>query len=346
MRARALWLSVLCSACATLADGEPGLDNVPTAKAGPFRLFADGELAEPRSAPYAMDDATSRLRDLSVVDLDGDPGTLAVDGYFSANAEADPEGAPPTSIVRVGAPDGRSFGAQPEVVLSSTRRWEGGTVGAPSVLPQSGGAVLLYYAGAGGVGLASSPDGVSFTPADEPVLDVASCGWCGAPPSSPAVVQLGEGALALFFETTRGGRAAIGQATSADGVVWTVDPAGPVLTTGAPGGLDDVWIGTPYAVRGTSTEGREILYVYYAARAESGKQVIGVAARFLDDPDAPLEKSASNVFTPSSRVEPREPAVVRFSEFTFFFVTQYRSTTVKEPVVPGGVSPANVDLTE
>ena len=58
--------------------------------------------------------------------------------------------------------DGRSFDRLVQPVLTAAEPWENGTVGAPSVL-QVGDEVWLYYAGGGGIGMAKSQDGVSFT---------------------------------------------------------------------------------------------------------------------------------------------------------------------------------------
>lgn len=334
---------VLGLGCATLADGEPGLDNPPSARAGPFRLFKIGEVGQERAAPYVMDDQERFLRDVSAVDADGDPSTPAVEGYFAARAEGAMEGAPTTEIVRVLAPDGRSFERTYETVLTAGMSWDGGTIGAPSVL-NFGRTRRIYYAGAGGIGLAESTDNAGFTPQSAPVIDAAAVPWAEGPPRSPGVARLPDDTFVMFFEATRGGENAIGLARSGDGVTWLVDSRGPILGRGRPGALDEAWVGTPQPVVATSAQGRDVLYVYYAARGADGKQVIALAASFLDGEEIELERSPSAMFTPSSRVEPREPSIVRFDTFTFLFVTQLRGTGQTDLVVPAGVSPANADI--
>jgi len=342
-RARALAAGAALSiGCATLADGEAGLDNPPSARAGPFRLFRIGEIGQERAAPYVMDEQDLGLRDASVIDADGDPKTPGVEGYFAAIAEGAPPGSPPSSILRVLAADGRSFFRTYEPVLTAERAWEAGTIGAPSAM-LLGRTRRLYYAGGAGVGLAESTDGAPFAAGDAPVLDAAGVPWADGPPRSPGVARLPDDRFVMFFEADQGGRQVIGYAESADGVSWTADAGGPVIAPGPPGALDERFVGSPQPVVATSAQGRTVLYVYYAARGADDKQLIAMAASFLDG-DIELVRSDSAMFTPTSRVDPREPSVVRFETFTFLYVSQLRGPGQTDVVTAAGVAPGNPAL--
>src|SRR5262249_48080754 len=157
-----------------------GGDALPGAGAGPFRALVDGELGNLLSPPYAVDDGKTFARDPAVIDADGDPGTLEVAGYFGA---AVPQGMPdpgpddpPRAIVRLGALDARSFDRAAETVLAPADPWEGGVIGEPAVI-RRGGEIWLYYAAAGGIGLARSADGHAFTRVPGPVLGPVPGGW-------------------------------------------------------------------------------------------------------------------------------------------------------------------------
>jgi len=335
-------------ACATLADGEPGLDNPPSTRAGPFRLLRVGELAEDRVAPNAMDDQKRRLRDVSVLDLDGDPATLEVDAYFAASVEdADPE-APSTSIERLSAVDGRSFDRNLELVLEATEPWQGGRVGAPSVIlgeqdGDEGREVHLYYEAEGGLGLALQRAGGGLEPRAEPVLTQADVPWASAPLRSPGAVRLAQDSYRLYFETARDGVPTIGVASSEDGLSW--EDRGPVLSaTGVEKAIDGVYVGSPHAVTAVGEEGREVVYVYYTGVASDGKQSIALAARFLDSTGEELDRSKSAMYGPPGSVLPREPCVVRFEEFTLLFATQRPAKNSPDVVVTVGVSPGDIEL--
>ncbi len=331
--------------CATLANGEAGLDNAPSARAGPFRVFRVGEIGEERAAPYVMDNQELRLHDVSVVDSDGDPATFAVEGYFAASAEGADPALPPSRLVRVPAPDGRSFDRTAELVFESSQTWEGGVVASPCVLAD-GSSRRLYYAGAGGIGLAESTDGgASFVARDAPIVDAESVAWADGPPRSPGVARLPDDTYVMFFEADRGGVPVIGRATSEDGALWFVDTTGPAIVHGPVGSLDELWVGTPQPVVATSAEGRDILYVSYAARAGDDKQAILMAAAFLDETGGTsLQKSTSAMYTPSMRTSPREPWILRFDDFTLLFATQVRGPGQTDLVVPGAVAPATAEL--
>ncbi|HEY4118440.1 MAG TPA: hypothetical protein VGM56_11320, partial [Byssovorax sp.] len=179
MRALLLFPLVLVVGCATLAESPGGGDALPNASAGPFRATVSGEIGNSRAAPNALEDLNDLSRDGFVLDLDGDPTTLSVAGFFASNPRgtgpvADPTD-PPTAIERYDALDGRSFANASEVVLSASAAWEGGTIGAPDAV-RMGDEVFLYYAGEGGVGLARG-DGHHFTREPAPVLAAATSGW-------------------------------------------------------------------------------------------------------------------------------------------------------------------------
>jgi hypothetical protein len=288
-----------------------------------------------------MDLQSLHLRDASVVDVDGDPTTLGVEAYFAANAEDAPAADAPVAIVRVLGLDGRSFERTPVTVLEPTRAWEGGTVGAPCVIVFGGDRRRLYYAAAGGIGLAEAEAGGTFTARDGPVLTAVP--WSGGVPRSPAVVELPGGGYRMYFEAPLGAGRAIGEAESSDGLTWQVFDA-PVIVHGGEADVDAVDVASPFAVVGTSAEERDILYLYYAAEASDGKRSISMAARFLSEPDAPFEKSGKSLYSPTGRLSPREPSVLRFDTFTLLFTSQNRTKDSDDVVVSVGVSPGDFDL--
>jgi hypothetical protein len=340
--------------CATLAEADGGDVDLPNAGAGPFREIRDDELGNLRSAPNALVDDNRFAEDPSILDADGDAATLEAWGYFAIHVapegeDADPLSAP-AAIARYAAPDGRSFDRAPVVVLEPALAWEGGTIGAPMAL-RRGGEIWLYYAAAGGIGLARGADGVSFTREAEPVLTAATAGWdAGLMPASPAVVELWDGSLRLFYEV-RGadGAARIGEARSADGVAWARVGAEPALapSAAAAGGdepYDDASTGAPFATLAQSPEGRRIVRVYYAAVDGQGRGTIGLAARV--GAEGPLERAVSPVFGTGDRFAPRAPCVALHDGFSLLFATQRKGRGDAEdfPAVAAGVAPATAVL--
>ena len=127
--------TIALTACATIPEAGGGGESLPSAVAGPFRALLQEELGNNRVAPNAVDDDVFS-RDPSVIDVDGDPSTLAVAGYFGAavaQGSVKPAADDPTRVIlRFGALDGRSFDESAEVALAPTEAWEGGVIGHPS----------------------------------------------------------------------------------------------------------------------------------------------------------------------------------------------------------------------
>ncbi|MBW2455299.1 MAG: hypothetical protein JRI68_12345 [Deltaproteobacteria bacterium] len=357
MHAARLGLVLLpLSACATLADTGGGDVNMPNAAAGPFREIQPTELGNNRVAPYALRDDDDFSRDLTVVDVDGDPATLPAFAYvarvdFDPDEEPDPS-APTNEIVRQTAADGRSLQRQAEVVLTPVDAWEGGTIGAPAGL-RVGDEYWLYYAGAGGIGLCTSSDGLSFERvAAGPIFGPSSTGWDqDLVPGSPAVVRLPDGTFQLFYDvSTSAASSSIGEALSTDGINWERRSDGPLLAPSGPSAdperpnLDALSVAAPAVVIGSSSQDRTIQYVYYAAVGETGRRTIALAARYGFE--GPLSRGAAPVFGSTGSLEPTEPWVMRYPDFTLLFVTEKAGSTesLDFPAVAIGVAPADITL--
>jgi hypothetical protein len=342
-------------ACATLPEPAGGDQNLPSAVAGPFSALTTDQFSTSLSitAPNGFADLNDFGRDISVLDTDGDPTTPGVTGYVAASTIEDGMDPTPTSptrtIVRYTALDGRSFNLQSAaVVLQPDAPWEGDVVAAPSVL-RSGSGLLLYYAAQGGIGLAQSGDGLTFTKVSGPVLSPSASGWDqSAVPASPGVVKLTDGSFRMFYEVPFGaGGAAIGEAGSPDGVTWTRLGDGPALAP-SPGGdagptpWDSAAAGSPYPMLAVSGDGRPILRLFYGALDVGGLRTIALAARY--GTDGPFERAVTPVFGDDSTLGAREPCVVAFSSYSLLYVTQDSSTTNTQPAVAVGVAPATATL--
>lgn len=313
----------------------------PNAHAGPFRgLNADEVPSSALGAPYVLGDGNAHYRESSAVDLDGNGKLGKVALYVVADLAAG------TGIYRFVSPDGRSFGKDPDPatpVLVPSAAWEGSAVDEPDV-HVVGGKIWMLYQAAGGIGLARSDDGVSFTREPGPVLGPdPSVAWEGGKtPGAPALLQVSDHDFRLFYAVNN----RIGEAHSSDGVTWTRNANGPLLApaggadAGAP--FDSVSVGDPYAVLATSAEGRRITRVYYAGKGADGNRGIGLAARF--GLDGPLTRATAPVF-PVTR-DARSPTVLPFANFTLLYVTELAGTSpdLAYPAVAAGLAPGNVSI--
>jgi hypothetical protein len=272
---------------------------------GPFRKLGPGEVLG--VAPFVLDDTQSRFREPAALAVSpADPSSASVFLYAVARAVTGDGGVPHDVIMRTRADDARSFygtstdlGHHPQVVLVADQAWEGGDLSGPSAL-HAGDQVFLYYAAAGGIGLARSGDGLTFAKESAPVLSIApEVAWETTMPSAPSVALLPDGSLHMLYAAG----SSIGEATSVDGVTWTRvdgDPTTPALdpvlapsAPAAPGSLapgekppfDTAQVTDPCIAPRTTPGGLlqvRVLYTgYLDARGTPGRNgTIGFAARY------------------------------------------------------------------
>ena len=232
-------VAAVIAGCATLGSTGQGDVDLPSSGVGPFRKLATLETKD--VAPFVFHDNVKRYREPSAVPQDDDPASARV-VLFAVATEVAPGGAARDVIVRTRADDGRSFFAtasdlslhaqhSPTVVLRADLAWEGEGVSSPSAIRVVGAGAewRLYYAAAGGIGLARSSDGITFRKEAAPVLARdASVPWETSAPSAPSVARYPDGRWRMLYAA--GGQ--IGEAASDDGVAWTrldADPTTPAM---------------------------------------------------------------------------------------------------------------------
>ena len=148
------------------------------------------------------------------------------------------------------------------VMTKSINQYEGAAIGAPAVLDEGDTMKMLYAATGpdtkGRIFSAQSLDGIAWTKYnnDTPVLDISTPGrWDSHFLDTPWWLRDSSGYKMYYFGDTDnyspGG--CIGLATSPDGKHWTRHDTLPILSIGAPGDWDGLFIESPTVVfNGTS----------------------------------------------------------------------------------------------
>lgn len=331
------------AACATTGDPGQGGQDPPSAGVGPFRELSADEVRG--VAPFVLDDPEASYREPAVLQHEG--ATLL---YAAARAGGE------DVIVRSRALDHRTFfgtsahfGHQPPVVLAPDAPWEEALSG-PFAL-RVGGEIFLYYAGAEGIGVARSVDGLTFAKEPGPVLgtDATPGSWESSPPRAPTVFALPDGRLRMLYAAG----AAIGEAESADGLVWRRLGGGPALAPAAappPGALrpgekppfDTAAVGDPCAVTRTTPAGRFHVRVLYTGTDEAGATAIGFAARYGED--GALERQPVPVA--SSREGESAPALLDLGDRSLLYAQRSRQlgSRPRYPAIAASFAPANLTL--
>lgn len=326
--------------CATLAAEAGDNDAVrPNAQAGPFRALRADEVPDKPGPPYVLGNSKAQYREESALALDDAPA-----GQMALYVVADRTGGT-QAILRFTAPDARTFTADPDTpVLAAEQAWEGASVGHPDAVRVDG-EIRLYYSADGGIGLAHSTDGVTFTREPAPVLstDGAAAWEGGQAPSSPSLLVVGPGDYRLFYAANN----RIGEARSSDGVLFQRIGTTPLLEPEGGGSADDPpfdseAVGEPEAVLARSEEGRTITRVYFTGTASNAKRGIGLAARF--GTDGPLVRAVAQVF--SSQRDARSPSVVVYPVLTLLYLTEKSAAAGSGlyPEIALGIAPGNVTI--
>jgi hypothetical protein len=337
-------------ACGTLASPGSGDLGLPTANVGPFSPLSQAQVAGGDVPPFVFLEESAQYSEPSVIAESGDTSSPGVIMYTVAAAASG------TVIVRTRADDGVSFygdtadlqshpGHVPPVVLRASQPWEGENLSGPSAL-RVGSEVRLYYAAAGGIGLATSNDGgLTFTAQPQPVLGPdKGVGWEFTPPRAPTVAQFPDGSFHMLYASGD----AIGEAVSADGETgWqrvdgdpttpaTLDPVilpsayvdPSTLPTGVLPPFDEGSVDDPLLVPSVEVTGRlvvRVLYTGYSAPigASSRASAIGVAGRF--DTKGQFTKQSSPVYSVQSGEA--APALLQFGgNQALLYVQQINST--------------------
>lgn len=153
----------------------------------------------------------------------------------------------------VGPPYPENFArlaSNPVLTVGAPGSLDDAHVYSPSVLKEGEGAYRMYYTMHDGtntrVGLANSDNGTEWTKhAGNPVLDLGANGTFDDAHVQPSSALKVGSVYHLYYNAHDGATYRIGHATSSDGIVWTRDPANPVLGEGNEGPFVSTYVMTP-----------------------------------------------------------------------------------------------------
>lgn len=342
-RARLTLCLSLALGCGTTAAPGGGDTDLPAGRSGPFRLLDGQEVSE----------GTCLLREQGVT-LD-DPAALTLDAHRVALYLTRREGARRV-VLRAVVVDGQRVEAAPVQVLAPSLAWHGEGVGAPDVAATRDGFVMAFDAD-GGLGLATSADGVAWRPADAPFLTALHDAGETTPLRAPTVAVKPDGSLLVAYESA----GAIWMATAASiaGPWRRVDPdeatprREPLLAPGNDArdagtvGYASGAVGDPSLRSEATSVGRTLYRLYFSARSapvamDGGSaftRAIGHAGSF-DGVHFPRAEVA--VLT--NRVDPNVRAPSAWFDGplrTWMFVTGRCDTAGRVEGVRVGVAPGN-----
>jgi hypothetical protein len=337
-------LLIALSACATTGASGEGDRDLPTSGVGPFRKL---DIEEVKGiAPFVLDDSAAGYREPAALQ-EGEETLLFAVG---ANDGRD-------VIFRTHAFDGRTFagtsghfGVKARVVLEpdAAPSWENGALSGPALVRGPSGELLLYYAAAGGIGVARSTDGFTFTKDGANPILKREAAWETAEVRAPSVIRMPGGRFKMFYAAGN----AIGEAESDDGIHFRRAGDRPVLEPApppAPGSLlpnekppfDTASVGDPCASIRMTPADRLQVRVLFTGRDAAGGSTIGFAARYGED--GALVRQPVAVYAVGQKEV--APAFIERPEGSYLYVEQERRDGTRiYRAIAGAFAPGNVKL--
>ena len=209
------------------------------------------------------------------------PDSLRYEMWFGASAGP---GTPEWRPFRIGfatSDNGINWTMHPSAVLSpDPGTWDETTVEAPMVIRENG-TYKMWYTGwsssnePGGIGYATSPNGIDWTKYPSIVLEPGTAAWEAGYPYGSFVMPVA-GGYKMWYSAVSDINSLefnIGYATSVDGITWQRHPNNPVLTVGDAGRWDDELVGWPHVnyIEGT-------YYMWYNSKKTSPRiRQVGLA---------------------------------------------------------------------
>ena len=350
----ALVITALLAGCAALGKETPFSEPISTSGVGPFRRLGT---TETRFRGLALDLGQQGLDRASWAG-----GSL----FYAAAALVDPLPARDTTLpereldrgqfdpFRIYRTDTEErFGFDPGVVvLEASQAWEGGFVTQPWALELEDGSVRVYYAAAGGIGLASAPSVTGTLSRSGDGLALANdLGVTGGPLRSPAVAVL-DGTYYLYADDGTD----IWVATSVDGLTFTLldtdDSAAGVNPLSIPDPIDDgeplesAHV-SPAALVATSPTGRTTLRLYVECQQipETGTEDQRVIAALASIDGVTFERA--RLPAQEARDAPGQPTIRPFHEGVseqLMYVTVARGSDPQLRALQVAVDPARANF--
>ncbi|MEM9488073.1 MAG: hypothetical protein AAGC55_02950 [Myxococcota bacterium] len=295
-------MTVLCAGCGLgfIDQNGGGGDNLPTQSAGPYSKLP-GDVDTTANEPFILSVFQVNLVDPSALPLP--------DGGFRLWFGAEPNGSQRLSeIWTIDVPDLRDrVEDEPGLAVSADRPWENDWVGAPCVVEDGDGGLIMFYQGdanSPSIGRAESQDGgITWEKGDEnPIIT----GF-----GQPAIGQLDDSSWVLY--ATRADRPGIFRGTSADGRTWTMDDQ-PVLLprTEQSDAFDKLAVSNPWLVVRSTSTGIAHQSLFFNGLDDADSTSVGWAgsfdgrnwSRFANPDDAVLEPDGIGEHGPTVIVEP------------------------------------------
>jgi hypothetical protein len=270
--------AIALASCDTLAAPSTGDVDLPSSFVGPFLALRADQTPTGSGTLVRADASGAQVDEPSVVRPTRDARRIA---YVTVRVSGMPDAIGRASERMDRAPGSLAFDGA-VAIFHAEQPWEGGFVRSPDVRAIDATHFVMAYASGGGIGIATSSDGMTFTHASAPAIPGDPMDGGSDGPAEPSIARDSSGQWFMVFR--RGDALFIARASDASGA-WTVAPA-PILvpTADAPldaaAGFDALGLSDPALSILVTPSGRTLYAVFYTATGAAPRTAIGAAASY------------------------------------------------------------------
>ncbi len=270
--------AIALSACGTLAAPSTGDVDLAASYVGPYQLLTASQTPAGSPTLVRADVGTLQVDEPSVIRLPSSGRHVAF-VTLTGTGQADVIG---RATERADRPAGSLAFEGAAAVFPAEQPWEGAYVRSPDVRVIDPTHYVMAYASAGGIGIATSADGLTFTHASAPAIAHDALDGGVDVPSEPSLAR---GPMGDWFMAYRRGTSIhFAHAATASGP-WSDDASPPLAPSpaDAPDGsvaIDSVALGDPALTLVTTPAGRSLYMLFYTASSASPRTAIGAAASY------------------------------------------------------------------
>ncbi len=270
--------SACIASCGTLAAPSTGDVDLPASLVGPFAALRGDQTPNGSTTLIRADVSGAQIDEPSIVRATRDARRVAY-ATFRTNAQPDTIG---RASERMDRPAGSLSFDGAVVIFRAEQSWEGDFVRSPDVRVIDPTHYVMAYSARGGIGIATSSDGITFTHPNAPVIVADAMDASTDAPSEPSIARAPSGEWFMAFR--RADSLFLARASDASGP-WTIAPA-PILTpsSGVPldgaSAFDAYGLADPALAIVTTAADRALFVVFYTATGPLPRTAIGAAASY------------------------------------------------------------------
>jgi hypothetical protein len=269
---------VVLAACGTLAAPSTGDVDLPASYVGPYLALSSQQTPSGAQTLVNASQAGEHAEEPSIVRVDAQSRRMAF-VTLSATGQSDTIG---LATERMDHAAGSLMFTGAASIFQASQSWEGSFVRSPDVRAIDASHFVMAYAAQGGIGIATSSDGMTFTHPNAPVIQADVLDGGSDAPAEPTIAKSPTGEWFMIFRRGTSLFLARAQVVNGPWMVSSTPMLAPSVVDAPDAGnaFDSVSLSDPTLTITTTPTGRTIFILFYTATGPAPRTAIGAAASY------------------------------------------------------------------